>query len=142
LNRIFGEISYKDAKDLDAEVVRLDKNLKFLTDTVASVDNAKERLMKALDIPDEHEFRILLSAMRLVPDSDLMKELACYIHQQRSRPADQPVTTRFYLADVATIRSHFQLFKETAVPKKRLDMWKMLARALIQYEQILRGKKH
>jgi hypothetical protein len=130
---------FKDLKDLDKEIERLEKNLKFLTDAVVCADNPKERLMKALDFPDEHEFRVMLSSIRSVPDSELMKELACYVHLQRSRPADQPVTSRRYLTDAAAIRSHFELFKETAVPKKRLDMWKMLARALIQYERILRG---
>nr|CAH0109653.1 unnamed protein product [Daphnia galeata] len=129
-----------DLKDLDKEIERLEKNLKFLTDAVVCADNPKERLMKALDIPDEHEFRVMLSSIRSVPDSELMKELACYVHLQRSRPADQPVTSRRYLTDAAAIRSHFELFKETAVPKKRLDMWKMLARALIQYERILRDR--
>lgn len=138
--RIF-EKKKKDSKQLEQVVVRLEKNLRFLTDTISEVDSPKERLMKALDIPDEHEFHVLLTAMHSVPDSDILKELACYIQQQRSRPADQPVTTRRYLADAATIRNHFELFKETAVPKKRLDMWKMLARALVQYERILRGKR-
>ncbi|KZS13586.1 putative Dynein regulatory complex protein 1 [Daphnia magna] len=138
--RIFEKKKKKNSKQLEQVVVRLEKNLQFLTDTISEVDSPKERLMKALDIPDEHEFHVLLTDMHSVPDSDILKELACYIQQQRSRPADQPVTTRRYLADAATIRNHFELFKETAVPKKRLDMWKMLARALVQYERILRDR--
>lgn len=120
---------------------RLEKNLKFLTETVPNAESSKERLMKVFDIPDEHEFRILLKSMQKVPDSDIMKELACYIHEQRARPADQPATSRRYLVDAGTIRAHFALFKESAVPKSRLDMWKMLSRALIQYERILRGNE-
>lgn len=111
-----------------------------MNDTVLPIDGStKERLMKVLDIPDETEFRVLLTTMRSVMDRDLVKELSSFIRHQQSRPADQPVTSRRYLMDPGTIRAHFSRFKETAVPKKRLDMWKMLARALIQYERILRG---
>lgn len=111
-----------------------------MNDTVLPIDGStKEKLMKVLDIPDETEFRVLLTTMRSVMDRDLVKELSSFIHHQQSRPADQPVTSRRYLMDAGTIRSHFSRFKETAMPKKRMDMWKMLARALIQYERILRG---
>ena len=129
------------AKEANEVIDRLEKNLKFLTETVPNIEGTKERLMKVLDIPDEHEFRLLLKTMQTVPDSEFVKELACYIHQQRARPADQPATSRLYLVDPATIRAHFSLFKETAVPKSRLDLWKMLSRALIQYERILRGNQ-
>lgn len=119
---------------------RLEKHLKFLViDSQWNAATAKERLMKVFDITDESVFHSLLTRMRGIADCDLLKELACFVHQQQSRPADQPVSSRRYLTDVATIRAHFSQFKETAVPKKRLDMWKMLARALIQYEMILRG---
>lgn len=119
---------------------RLEKHLQFLViDSQRNAATAKERLMKVFDITDESVFHSLLTRMRGIADCDLLKELACFVHQQQSRPADQPVSSRRYLTDVATIRAHFSQFKETAVPKKRLDMWKMLARALIQYEMILRG---
>lgn len=113
----------------------------MFVDTMPNVGSTKERLMKALDLTDEQEFRALLTSILTVPDKDVMKELACFLHQQRSRPADQPASSRRYLVDAASIRAHFSLFKETAVPKTRMDMWKLLSRALIKYERILRGNK-
>lgn len=119
---------------------RLENHVSFLvTDTFRQIGNVKERLMKMLDIPDENAFRVLLTSLKSVPDRYVIKELTLYVDRQQRRPVDLPETSRQYLSDPASIRAYFADFKETAMPKNRLDMWKMLARALIQYERILRG---
>lgn len=120
---------------------RLETHVAFLmTDDIQQIVDVKERLMKVLDVPDENAFRVLLTRMKSVPDRHVIKELTMYIDGQQRQPVDLPETSRSYLSDAASIRAFFSNLKSTAIPKNRLDMWKMLSRALIQYEQILRGK--
>ena len=126
-------------------VKHLEKELKFLLVTnneeeEASTANIEERLMKALDLPNQQEFQALLT--RLDPGGkpgQMLRELALQITQQKDQSVDPVVIARPYLIDVQHIRAHFAFLRDSAVPRHRIDLWKMLSRALIQYERILRG---
>ncbi len=134
--------------ELQQVVKHLERNLQFLLvakEGEASETNEQqlpieERLMKALDLTDQQEFQTLLT--RLDPTgrpSEMLRELAFQIKQQKEQSVDPVVSARPYLIDADHIRAHFAFLRETAVPRHRLDLWKMLARALVQYERILRG---
>lgn len=135
-----------DSPELEEVINHLEKELRFLltsnSDTTAL--DRQEKLKKALDLPDDQEFRAILyglaSSSKRGCDSEVLKDLAQRIRMQRTQSVTDPATTRAYLADPISIRAHFGSFKETAVPRVRLDLWKMLSKALIQYERLLRGK--
>ena len=96
--------------------------------------------MKALDLPNQQEFQALLT--RLDPGGrpgQMLRDLAVQITQQKDQSVDPVVISRPYLIDVQHIRSHFAFLRDSAVPRHRIDLWKMLSRALVQYERILRG---
>lgn len=120
----------------------LEKDLKFLlirpNGTPAFHGPAEERLMKTLDVPDRQEFECLLQKLGSVHEKEVMFNLTEFVRRHHSRKVDDS-KTRPYLANTQTIRAFFEQFKENAMPRTRLDMWKMLSRALIQYERILRG---
>lgn len=131
-----GQKNYEDVMG------HLEKELKFLLirpDESPAVNGTRcERLMKTLDIPDQQEFETLLQKLGSIPEKEIMAQLTEFVRRHHSRNVDD-TKTRHYLTDANSIRSFFERYGENAVPRNRLDMWKMLARALIQYERILRG---
>lgn len=138
--------SQLDAPELEEVMENLEKNLGFLLmtggqeeDPPVRPEERRERLRKALDLSDDQELRALLSSLRPVKPREVTNELARKIRSHKVQSVD-PSTVRTYLTDASTIRAHFGRFKDTAVPPIRLRLWKMLSRALIQYERILRGK--
>ena len=135
-----------DSPELDQVMDRLEKDLGFLlmADGSDPPKDRQERLKKALDLTDDQEFRAVLSNLRSIQPAKVTRELTERIGLQKSRKASSldPSAARAYLTDVSSIRAHFRRFKETAVPRVRLQLWAMLSRALIQYERILRGKSN
>ena len=130
--------------ELQQVVKHLERNLQFLLVAKEGGNEQQlpieERLMKALDLPNQQEFQALLT--RLDPGGkpgQMLRELALQITQQKDQSVDPVVIARPYLIDVQHIRAHFAFLRDSAVPRHRIDLWKMLSRALIQYERILRG---
>ncbi len=132
-----------DTHEFDQALNHIEKDLKFLMvnkdEEEAVGQSRRDRLKKALDVTDDQDFRSLMSGLGPTKNpAEITKELANRIRIQRTQSVDI-AATRSYLTDAATIRTHFGRFKETAVPRARLELWKMLSKALIQYERILRG---
>ena len=130
--------------ELQQVVKHLERNLQFLLVAKEGGNEQQlpieERLMKALDLTDQQEFQTLLTRLDSSGrPSEVLRELALQIRQQREQCVDPVVSARPYLIDAEHIRAHFAFLRDTAVPRHRLDLWKMLARALVQYERILRG---
>ena len=86
-----------------------------------------------LDLSSEQEYQSLLCQLMHSKPPSLMSDLAQYLDQRNGVSAD-----RRDLLDGDEMRKHFQRYQET-VPKCRVDMWKMLSRALVHYERILQG---
>lgn len=136
---------FSEHKNLEEVVSHLEKELKFLLirpDGNPAVSGTLcERLMKTLDVPDQQEFEILLKKLASFPEKESMFHLTEFVRRHHSRKVDD-TKTRPYLTDPQSIRDFFEQYKKNAVPRNRLDMWKMLSRALVQYETILRGNIH
>ena len=133
---------FTEHKNLDEVIQHLENELKFLLirpDGNPTVSGTLcEQLMKTLDVPDLQEFETLLKKLASVPEKETMLHLTEFVRRHHSRKVHD-AKTRPYLTDPQTIREFFEQFKKNALPRSRLDMWKMLARALVQYERILRG---
>lgn len=87
-----------------------------------------------LNVRSEREFQEMLDRLSYANPRSLITQLRRFKDQQKS--ASQ--TLRGPL-NPQRIREHFTAVRE-AVPKTRIDMWKILSKALIRYERILQGE--
>ena len=119
----------------------LEMDLQFLLKTEgdelpAAKDPAdvKAQLMTALDVRSEREFQEMVDRLSYANPRTLVTQLRRFKQDQQSasRTPRGPLNPQ-------RIRQHFDAVQQ-AVPKSRIDLWKMLSRALIRYERILQGR--
>ena len=126
---------------LEGVVDYLEMDLQFLLKTEgdelpAAKDPAdvKAQLMTALDVRSEREFQEMVDRLSYANPRTLVTQLRRFKQDQQSasRTPRGPLNPQ-------RIRQHFDAVQQ-AVPKSRIDLWKMLSRALIRYERILQGR--
>ena len=92
-----------------------------------------QRCHQVLNMSSEQDFLQMLDQLSYSKPGSLTSDLSHFKegHKCSSQSARAQLSAR-------RIRQHFDGYRQV-VPKSRIDMWKMLSRALIQYERILTG---